>query len=108
MSGPEYALCPSISLRPKEGFTMRMAALALVGALGFAASAMTVSAAPPVPNLDTQQSANIVPVAGGCGRGSTPTAGVVAGHFATATLALARIGAGLIVGTRRAITSRIN
>ncbi len=51
---------------------MRMAALALVGALGFAASAMSASAAPPVANLDTQQSWNIVQVAGGCGRGFHP------------------------------------
>jgi hypothetical protein len=51
---------------------MRIAALALVGALGFAASAMSVSAAPPVANLDTQQSWNIVQVAGGCGRGFHP------------------------------------
>jgi len=37
---------------------MHIAALALVGALGFAASAVPVSAAPPVPNLDTQQASH--------------------------------------------------
>jgi hypothetical protein len=51
---------------------MHVAALALVGALGFAASAVSVSAAPPVPNLDTPQASNIVQVAGGCGRGFHP------------------------------------
>jgi hypothetical protein len=46
---------------------MRVAAMAFVGALGLAASAVSASAAPSVPNLDAQQASNIVQVAGGCG-----------------------------------------
>jgi hypothetical protein len=51
---------------------MHIAALALIGALGFSASVVSVSAAPPVPDLDTPQASNIVQVAGGCGRGFHP------------------------------------
>ena len=48
---------------------MRMATLALLGSLGLAVSA---SAAPAVPAIDTQQASNIVQVAGGCGRWAHP------------------------------------
>jgi hypothetical protein len=41
--------------------------MAFVGALGLAASAVPANAAPPVPNLDAQQTSNIVPAAAGCG-----------------------------------------
>jgi hypothetical protein len=51
---------------------MRFAAMAFVGALGLAASAVSASAAPPVPSLDVQHETNIVQVAGGCGRGAHP------------------------------------
>jgi hypothetical protein len=51
---------------------MRVAAMAFVGALGLAASAVSASAAPPVPYLDAQHETNIVQVAGGCGGGLHP------------------------------------
>src|SRR3981189_1244013 len=51
---------------------MRVVAMAFVGALGLAASAVPANAAPPVPNLDAQQTSNIVQVAGGCGGGFHP------------------------------------
>src|SRR5258708_35702004 len=51
---------------------MRVAAMAFVGALGLAASAVSASAAPPVPNLDVRHETNIVQVAGGCGGGFHP------------------------------------
>ena len=51
---------------------MRVAAMAFVGAFGLAASAVSASAAPPVPNLDVQHETNIVQVAGGCGGGFHP------------------------------------
>jgi hypothetical protein len=48
---------------------MRLAALALVGAIGFAFSAAPATAAPAVPTLATDQVSNVIQVAGGCGRG---------------------------------------
>jgi hypothetical protein len=51
---------------------MRFAAMAFVGAFGLAASAVSASAAPPVPALDAPQASNIIEVAGGCGRGLHP------------------------------------
>src|ERR1700687_2045289 len=47
-----------------EGFIMHIAALALVGALGFAASAVSVSAAPSVADLDTPASLEHCPGGG--------------------------------------------
>jgi hypothetical protein len=46
---------------------MRFATMAFVGAFGLAASAVSASAAPPVPSLGAQHDTNIVQVAGGCG-----------------------------------------
>jgi len=51
---------------------MRIAALALMGTLGLAVSAVSASAAPYVPGIDTPQASNIVQVAAGCGRGFHP------------------------------------
>jgi len=51
---------------------MRIAALALVGTLGLAVSAVSASAAPAAPSMDTPQAANIIQIAGGCGRGFHP------------------------------------
>ena len=47
-------------------------ALLVLGTLGLMAAAVSASAAPAVPNLGTQQTANIVQVAGGCGPGFHP------------------------------------
>ena len=48
---------------------MRVAAIVFVGALALAASAVSASAAPAIPDLGTSAgSSNIVDVAGGCGR----------------------------------------
>jgi hypothetical protein len=59
-----------VARRPNlEEITMRLAALALVGAIGFMFSAAPANAAPAVPNLATDQISNVVQVAGGCGRG---------------------------------------
>ena len=52
---------------PVEESQMRVAAMAFVGVLGLAASAVSANAAPPVPNLDAQHETNFVQVAGGCG-----------------------------------------
>ena len=46
---------------------MRTATVTLLGALGFAISAATASAAPVIANPHIQQTAGIVQVAGGCG-----------------------------------------
>jgi hypothetical protein len=52
---------------------MRIAAIVFVGALALAASAVSASAAPAVPDLGTSAgSPNIVDVAGGCGRWAHP------------------------------------
>src|SRR5258707_15847638 len=51
---------------------MRVVAMAFVGALGLAASAVSASAAPPVANLDVRHETNIIAVAGGCGGGFHP------------------------------------
>jgi hypothetical protein len=51
---------------------MRGSALILVGAIAFAASAVSASAAPTAPTPVTEQTSNIVAVAGGCGRGLHP------------------------------------
>ena len=51
---------------------MRIAALALVGTLGLAVSAVSASAAPYVPSMDTPQASNVIEVAFGCGRGFHP------------------------------------
>lgn len=51
---------------------MRLAAMALVSALGLAVSAMPANATPNIPVLDEQQASNVVLVAGGCGRGFYP------------------------------------
>jgi hypothetical protein len=51
---------------------MRLAALALVGAIGFAFSGAPASAAPAVPNAAADQVSHIIEVAGGCGRGFYP------------------------------------
>jgi hypothetical protein len=51
---------------------MRMAALTLIGALGFAASVVSTNAAPVMPTPATLQASNIVQAAGGCGRGFHP------------------------------------
>lgn len=48
---------------------MRIALLSLAGALGLAASVAAATAAPAVPPAAPGHAANIVPVAGGCGRG---------------------------------------
>ena len=48
---------------------MRLAALTLAVALGTAASAVSVNAAPIVPNLNSEAASNIVQVSGGCGWG---------------------------------------
>ena len=48
---------------------MRVAAIVFAGALALAASAVSASAAPAVPDLGTSAgSSNIVDIAGGCGR----------------------------------------
>ena len=52
---------------------MRIATLALTGALGLAAMTASAIAAPAVPHLKTQQEANIIHVWGGCGWGFRPT-----------------------------------
>lgn len=52
------------------GSSMRISTLSLFGALGFAASVAAAGAAPIVPTPTAPQvSANIMQVAGGCGRG---------------------------------------
>jgi len=51
---------------------MRIAALALMGALGLAVSAASASAAPAAQSLGTPQASNIIEVAGGCGWGFHP------------------------------------
>jgi hypothetical protein len=51
---------------------MRIAALTLIGAFGLAVSAVSAGAAPAAPTLGIQGAANIVQVAGGCGRGMHP------------------------------------
>ena len=51
---------------------MRRSALILVGAIASAAFAVSASAAPIAPAQATEQAANIVTVAGGCGRGFHP------------------------------------
>jgi len=48
---------------------MRVSALALLGALGLAASVATANAAPVVPAMPAPEVSNIVQVAAGCGRG---------------------------------------
>ena len=54
---------------------MRLTALTLIGALGFAATAVSASAAPLVPVPDAGHSSNIVQVWGGCGPGGHPVPG---------------------------------
>jgi hypothetical protein len=49
---------------------MRTAVLALVGALGLVATAVSANAAPAVPGA--QQVSNIIQIAGGCGPGFHP------------------------------------
>jgi len=66
------ARCSGRGVFRRRDAQMHVAALALVGALGFGASAVSASAAPPAPNLDAPQASNIVQVAGGCGRGFHP------------------------------------
>ena len=51
---------------------MRVAYVTFAAVLGFAASAVSVNAAPNVPSLDTVRNSNVVEVAGGCGRGFHP------------------------------------
>jgi hypothetical protein len=52
---------------------MRVAAIAFVGVLGLAASAVSANAAPAVPDLGLSAgSSNIVEIAGGCGRWAHP------------------------------------
>ena len=48
---------------------MRIATLALVGALGFGFSAVSANASPAIPNPGIQQTSNILQAADGCGRG---------------------------------------
>lgn len=48
---------------------MRIATLALLGAIAFSASTTLATAAPNIPAAVTTQVSNIIPVAGGCGRG---------------------------------------
>jgi hypothetical protein len=53
---------------------MRVAALAFVGVLGMAASAVSANAAPAVPDLGLSAgSSNIVEISGGCGRWAHPS-----------------------------------
>src|SRR5258708_31547038 len=56
----------------QEVLTMRIAALALMGALGLAVSAVSASAAPAAPSMDTPQAANIIQIAAGLGPGFHP------------------------------------
>ena len=52
---------------------MRVSALVVAGALALGASAVSANAAPAAPDLGvTTGSANIIEVAGGCGRGFHP------------------------------------
>jgi hypothetical protein len=51
---------------------MRLAAFALVGAIGVAFAAASANAAPILPNPAGQGLSNIVLAAGGCGRGLHP------------------------------------
>jgi hypothetical protein len=51
---------------------MRLATVALIGALGLTAVAVSARAAPLAPDLATPRSANIVQVWGGCGWGFHP------------------------------------
>src|SRR6266699_1192887 len=51
---------------------MHRSALILVGAIALAASAVSAGAAPLAPSRATEQTANIVAVAGGCGWGLHP------------------------------------
>jgi len=48
---------------------MRVAALTLVAAVGFALAAVSANAAPTVPPPTVPEASNVMPVAGGCGRG---------------------------------------
>jgi hypothetical protein len=53
---------------------MRVAAIAFVGVLGMAASAVSANAAPAVPDLGLSAgSSNIVEISGGCGRWAHPS-----------------------------------
>src|SRR5262249_49095342 len=51
---------------------MRVRAIAVVGALGYAAAVVSASAAPSIPSQQTA-SPNIIRIAGGCGSGWHPT-----------------------------------
>ena len=51
---------------------MRLAAFALVGAIGVACAAASATAAPIIPDPAGDRLSNIVPTAGGCGRGLHP------------------------------------
>ena len=83
---------------------MRVAAMAFVGALGLAASAVSANAGPPVPNPSMKQTSSRWRVA--AARLSIPTVGAAAFRTATAIMDII-IGADLIAdGARPMITSR--
>jgi hypothetical protein len=54
---------------------MRLKALTLIAAIGLAATAASARAAPLVPDISSQHSANIVQAWGGCGPGGRPVPG---------------------------------
>jgi hypothetical protein len=79
---------------------MRIAALALMGALGLAVSAVSASAAPAAPSMDTPQAANIIQSPAAVAAGFTPIAGDAAFRTATAATGRSREATTMAVDTR--------